>query len=366
MIHKHAFEAMDRTFKDILKSVSLFGGKVVVFGGDFRKILLVVTNGSRHQIVNASLSSSYIWKYCKVLKLTKNMRLTLGSKDPNIEEIRLFAEWLLKIGERKLGGPNHGEVQIDIPHDILIKDSVDSTSALIEFVYPSILQNYKKKDFFQERVILAPKNEVVQEINDILLARFPGEHKEYLSSDSIDKSESVNEDFDPSLYLPDVLNGLKFSGCPNHQLILKVGVPIMLLRNIDQKNGLCNGTRLIVKSLGNRVIEVEVVLGSEIGKRHAIHRVTLNPTDKKFPFKFSRRRFPLSVCFSMTINKSQGQSLSRVGLFLRYPVFSHGQLYVELSSVTSRRGLKLLILDDERNTYDKTTNVVYKEIFLNL
>ncbi|XP_076951359.1 uncharacterized protein LOC143624673 [Bidens hawaiensis] len=202
MIYKHAFEAMDRTFKDILKSDSLFGDKVVVFGGDFRQILPVVTNGSRHQIVNAFLSSSYIWKNCKVLKLTKNMRLTVGSKDPNIEETRLFAEWLLKIGEGKLGGPNHGEVQIDIPYDILIKDSVDPTSALIEFVYPSILQNYKKKDFFQERAILAPKNEVVQEINDMLLARFPGEHKEYLSFDSIDKSESINEDFDPSLSHP--------------------------------------------------------------------------------------------------------------------------------------------------------------------
>ncbi|XP_076947749.1 uncharacterized protein LOC143619789 [Bidens hawaiensis] len=194
---------------------------------------------------------------------------------------------------RKVGGPNHGEVQIDIPHDILIKDSVDPTSALIEFVYPSILQNYKK-DFFHERAILAPKNEVVQEINDMFLARFPGEHKENLSSDSIDKSESVNEDFDPSLYSPDVLNGLKFPGCPNHHLILKFGVPVMLLRNIDQKNGLYNGTRLIVKSLGNRVIEVEAVSGSEIGKRHAIHRVTLNPTDKKFPFKFNSRQFPLS------------------------------------------------------------------------
>ncbi|XP_076935913.1 uncharacterized protein LOC143602807 [Bidens hawaiensis] len=366
MIHKHAFEAMDRTFKDILKKDMLFGGKVVVFGGDFRQILSVVTNGSRHQIVNASLSSSYIWKSCKVLKLTKNMRLTVGSTDPNIEETRLFAEWLLKIGEGKLGGPNHGEVQIDIPHDILIKDSINPNSDLIEFVYPSILQNYKKKGFFQERAILAPKNEVVQEINDMLLERFPGEQKEYLSSDSICNLDYINEDFDPSLYSPDVLNGLKFPGCPNHQLILKLGVPVMLLRNIDQKNGLCNRTRLQVKSLGNRVIDVEVISGSDIGKRHAIHRLTLTPFDNKFPFKFQRRQFPLSVCFAMTINKSQGQSLSSVGLFLRCPVFSHGQLYVALSRVTSRHGLKLLIFDEDRNTCDKTTNVVYKEIFSNL
>ncbi|XP_076918526.1 uncharacterized protein LOC143578987 [Bidens hawaiensis] len=193
-----------------------------------------------------------------------------------------------KIGEGKLGGPNHGEVQIDIPHDILIKDSVDPTFDLIEFVYPSILPNYKK-DFFQERAILAPNRKLFKRY--ILLARFPGEHKEYLSSDSIDKSETVNEDFDPSLHSPDVLNGLKFHGCPNHQLILKVGVPVMLLRNIDQKNGLCNGTRLIVKSLGNRVIEVDPVSGSEIGKRHVIHRVTLTPTDKSFHSNSTKDNF---------------------------------------------------------------------------
>ncbi|XP_076925569.1 uncharacterized protein LOC143588463 [Bidens hawaiensis] len=209
------------------------------------------------------------------------MKLTVGSKDPNIEETRLFAEWLLKVGEGKLGGLNYSEVQIDIPHDILIKNYVDPTSALIEFVYPSILQNYKKKDFLRKSHT-STKNEVVQEIHDILLARFPGVHKEYLSSEIIERSETVNEDFDPTLYSADVLNGLKFPGCPNHQLILKVGVPVMLLRNIDQKNGLCNGTRLIVKSLGNRVIEVEAVSGSEICKRHAIHIVTLTPTNKSF------------------------------------------------------------------------------------
>ena len=68
----------------------------------------------------------------------------------------------------------------------------------------------------------------------------------------------------------------------------------------------------------------------------------------------------------MTINKSQGQSLKRVGLFLREPVFSHGQLYVALSRVKSREGLKLLILDKDGNLTNKTSNVVFKEVFQNL
>ncbi|KAL7601710.1 hypothetical protein Lser_V15G22262 [Lactuca serriola] len=261
MVHKHAFEALDRTLKDLLRCVNLtisnipFGGKVIVFGGDFRQILLVVPGGSRQNIVNASLSSSYLWEHCKVHRLTKNMRLTVGRDQSDLGKIRDFANWLLDIGEGKLGGPNDGETIIDILDDILINDSYDPIGSLIEFVYPSILENYSDINYFQERAILAPKNEVVQEINDRLLKKFPGDEVEYLSSDSICESEFLHDQFDANLYSPDVLNGLKVSGLPNHKLVLKIGVPVMLLRNIDKKNNLCNGTRLQVLSLGKCVIE---------------------------------------------------------------------------------------------------------------
>ncbi|KAJ0485171.1 putative DNA helicase [Helianthus annuus] len=372
MIHKHAFEALDRSLKDILSDDSSnnidlpFGGKVIVFGGDFRQILPVVPNGSRQDIVNASLSSSYIWNKCKLLKLTKNMRLTVGSDKSVIKKTKDFAKWLLDLGEGKVGGANDGDAVIDIPKDILIIDSINPIDSLINSVYPSILENFKDPNFFQERAILAPKNEIVHEINDILLSMFPGDQKEYLSSDSICQSENVNENMQHNVYPPDVLNGLKLSGMPNHKLVLKVGVPVMLLRNIDQKNGLCNGTRLQVITLGDRVIEAKIISGSNIGTRTFIPRINLSPSDKRIPFKLQRRQFPLCVCFAMTINKSQGQSLSKVGLFLRQPVFTHGQLYVALSRVKSMDGLKILILDSEGKITNKTTNVVYKEIFSNL
>nr|KAJ0214502.1 hypothetical protein LSAT_V11C400174020 [Lactuca sativa] len=341
MVHKHAFEALDRTLRDVLSFGNVrnshipFGGKVIVFGGDFRQIL-------------------------------PNMRLTVGKDPSEIQQTRLFANWLLDIGEGNAGGSNDGDAVIRIPEDLLITQSSDPIGSLIEFVYPSLLDNLNDPKYFEERSILAPKNEVVQEINDRLLSSFPGEEKEYLSSDSICQTEFLHDQFDESLYSPDVLNGLKISGLPNHKLILKVGVPVMLLRNIDQKNGLCNGTRLQVVSLGNRIIETVVLTGSNIGHRVFISRLSLTPSDNKIPYKFKRRQFPLAVCFAMTINKSQGQSLKRVGLFLREPVFSHGQLYVALSRVKSREGLKLLILDKDGNLTNKTSNVVFKEVFQNL
>ncbi|XP_022032451.1 uncharacterized protein LOC110933540 [Helianthus annuus] len=152
---------------------------------------------------------------------------------------------------------------------------------LIEFVYPYILDHFNDENFFHQRAILAPKNDVVQEINDRLLSVFPEEEKQYLSSDSICPTEMVNENLDDSLCSPNILNGIKASGLPNHRLVLKVGVPVMLLRNIDQKSGLCNGTRLKAVYLGQRVIQVEIISGSHIGDRHYIPRITLIPRGKK-------------------------------------------------------------------------------------
>ena len=86
------------------------------------------------------------------------------------------------------------------------------------------------------------------------------------------------------------------------------------------------------------------------------------PSDKRVPFKFNRRQFPLMVCFAMMINKSQGQSLEEVGLYLRKPVFTHGQLYVAISRVTTKNGLNVLICDEEGTPTNMTTNVVYKEV----
>ncbi|XP_076941143.1 ATP-dependent DNA helicase RRM3-like [Bidens hawaiensis] len=370
MVHKHGFEALDRSLKDILTSASgassnlPFGGKVIVFGGDFRQILPVVPGGSRQQIVNSCLTSSYIWRNCKVLKFKKNLRLSTSIHSTEIEQTKMFAQWLLDIGEGNVGGTNDGEAQIEIPEDLLIRHSCDSVSELID--YPFVLQNFKKQNYFHGREILAPKNDIVQEINDRLLSIFPGEEREYLSSDSVCPTDMINENLDESLCSPYILNGIKASGFPNHKLVLKVGVPVMLLRNIDQKSGLCNGTRLKVVPLGKRIIRVEIISGSNIGDRHYIPRTTLIPTDKKLHIKLQRRQCPLALCFAMTINKSQGQSLSRVGLYLKRPVFTHGQLYVALSRVTRRDRLKVLILDSDGNTSNETSNVVFKEVFRSL
>ena len=199
---------------------------------------------------------------------------------------------------------------------------------------------------------------MVEQINDYVMGLLPGDAKEYLSSDSIcaDEADPVRRE---EVYSVEFLNTIRASGLPNHMIRLKVGYPVMLLRNIDPSAQLCNGTRLIVTELGEKCIQAKTISGRNPGTKVYIPRMRLSPSDQtKFPIRFERRQFPLTVIYAITINKSQGQSLANVGLYLPRPVFSHGQLYVAFSRVTSKKGLKVLIIGDDGKPTDTTTNVV--------
>ena len=116
----------------------LYSGKVVVFGGDFRQILPVIPNGSRQDGVHASINASYLWKHCSVMKLTVNMRLTVGSSSDDVNEIKEFADWILDIGNGKVGGKNDGEATVVFPDDMLIPDSEDHVGSIIRDTYPNL------------------------------------------------------------------------------------------------------------------------------------------------------------------------------------------------------------------------------------
>lgn len=193
-------------------------------------------------------------------------------------------------------------------------------------------------DFFRSRGILTPFNEVSTEMNKELLGWMQGELHNLFG-------EHTAEVEDPSLqeYSPESLQNIRLAGLPLSTLELKVGAPVMLLRNLDQSNGLNNGSWMIVSRIGQRVIAGHLQEGDHDEELRIISRIPLTSLEGDLVFLLTRRPFPIRLCFAMTVNKAQGQSLKNVGLDLWSPVFTHGQLYVALSRTTNVNNLTVLL-----------------------
>lgn len=176
MMSKFCFETLDRTMRDIIKTKhdKPFGGKVVVFGGDFRQILPVIVGAGREETVLASMNSSYLWRNCKVLRLTKNMRL-MRTTDPALaQDIESFSKWLLDVGDGKINEPNNGEVDIDIPEDLLVADFQNPIESIVKTVYGENYGMIQTASFLRERAILCPTNKDVDVINNFMLDHLQG------------------------------------------------------------------------------------------------------------------------------------------------------------------------------------------------
>ena len=98
-----------------------------------------------------------------MLRLIKNISLRLGLTNAN--ELWEFADWVLKVGDGKIGGPNDGKATIDIPEDFLIKEASDPIAAIVDSIYPRTRKGSTGSSYFKKREILAPINEIVDKIN---------------------------------------------------------------------------------------------------------------------------------------------------------------------------------------------------------
>jgi hypothetical protein len=261
MTHRRVFETVDRSLKDIMRSVDprcahpLFGGKTVVFGGDFRQIPPVVKRGLREDIIAACLKRSPLWPHIQSTRLTINMRLQCNPGDPDIQERTEFARWLLSVGEGTVPGEsiNKGiHTTIEIPREVMLP--LDATiHTMIAAVYPGLRQKAmtpRHPDFAKYlggRLILCSKNDEVDELNSAMIELVPGNTWDLLSVDEVlsDKQDEV------PLIPVEYLHGLRFSCIAPHHLRLKVGCPIILLVNMLPEDGLCNGTRLIITEISD-------------------------------------------------------------------------------------------------------------------
>ena len=194
------------------------------------------------------------------------------------------------------------------------------------------------------------------------MQQLPGECHIYANVDSAvchNEEEATN-------YPPEFLHSLTPSGMPLHILNLKVGAVVMLLRNLTIKEGLCNGTRLMIKRLHQNVTDAEVLLGTHQSQRVLIPLVVLAPSGVDGPFIVRRLQFPVRLAWAMTINKAQGQTFDKVGIHLEELVFTNGQLYVALSRARSFADVCVeTIPTSQQGRHDDTwttDNLVYHEV----
>ena len=169
MLHRYLIEAIDRTLQDIMGNCKLFGGKVVIFSGDFQQTLPVIPRATRPQIVTASLKSSPLYPHVMQLYMTENLRCNDST----------FNTFVSTVGQG-----THTGTQIQFPPWL---QTTNTASALFNAVYPNLIEQNDYFEYFQNKMVLATTNKIVREINAEMTENFPGDATLYESLDSPDR-----------------------------------------------------------------------------------------------------------------------------------------------------------------------------------
>ena len=374
-------EAFNVLMQNITQNNHLFGGKVVVLGGDFRQTLPIVKKGTRADVVQICLNQSFIWDMLHKRQLIVNMRLAQAPAHLRAMATE-YDEWLLNIGNGKHVKVFPGDAALDeyveIPKELLLEcqnrdpltphpeyslpqQLIQPTEQdLIDFVYPNLAQqvpfSLQCMAYLQDRCILALDNANTERLNHKLIDIFPGELVELLSEDQMLKLDNdgsvpilprhLREEHNPSNNLIwedhfpiEVLNEQLPSGFPPHQLRLKLGMCVIILRNFDRRTNVANGTKAIVMRITRNALKLKLI---STGEEVYLPRMVF--IDDSGPLKMKRRQFPVRGAFAMTINKAQGQTLSHYGIYLQSNCFGHGQLYTALSRSNNPANVRILIL----------------------
>ena len=362
MMSRHVFKAVDRTLRDLTRRPTLpFGGKTVVLGGDFRQCLPVIPRAQPEEIVNAALNNIDFWDRVTILHLHANMRVRYYQEmgDAQAAELHSWTNYLKRVGD---------DTEPTLPRDhathpawIHVPASVafpqDDEVEFIRHIYGGYTHfdaSREQESFLRETAILCPTNLKADNINErIINSDILGDDFAAADTKVFYATNSIVEEELRDHYPQNLLDAHEESGLPPHKLVLKVGCPIIMMRNYGRNIGVVNGTRLILTEIHDHCVKARILTGLESswGREVLIGKVAITPTDNtRLGATIRRIQFPFRVSFAMTINKSQGLTLKRVGLHLETQVFSHGQLYVALSRVGRPSGITVFQPDHARSS----------------
>ena len=313
MLDRYQLEALDRTLRFLEGDEETpFGGKILILAGDFRQCLPVVPGASRAGTIKHCINRSHLWTHFKVFSLTQNMRVR-SSGNPELQD---FDNWTLSIGNGQLGAislrPEMVVTEIKRNQRGAMGLEGQSMREFCQKVFPQIGQGLElSSDWLAGRAILATTNREVDSLNQVVSDMIPGQYLTFSSADALDSEDLLR-------YNVEYINTLTPNGFPSHVIKIKPGTPLMLLRNINPREGLCNGTRLLFRrAINNRVLECSIMSS---GRVVLIPRICFIPKVNEYPFSWQRRQFPVRPAFAMTINKSQGQTLRTAAVWLRNQV----------------------------------------------
>ena len=201
--------------------------------------------------------------------------------------------------------------RINLPPSLRLEEN--TVQALINHIYPGLSQLQPSlHQYFSDRMILSSRNDDVDDLNSLMLDTFSGEDRTFFSNDTVANDRSEDGEL---MYSAEYLNNINCSGLPLAKLRLKIGCPVMVLRNLYPSEGVCNGSRGIVKRMSTRVIEIELLSEDYRGKRVFIPRIKLTPADSQVPFKLERFQFPLKLCFARTVSQFRGSQYEDSGFY---------------------------------------------------
>jgi hypothetical protein len=298
MISQHVADTVDRSFQDICNDTRPFGGKTIMFTGDFKQLLPVVRGGKGD---NITIKRCSWWPHVRKITFLQNFRA-----GQDIE----FAMMLEAVGAGVMA-------EVVVPQQCQACDVAD----LVDRVFGNDLMNANAN-----AMVLSLTLDDADTINNYCMKTISGICREAHAADVFLNCRQ------PDMYPPEVVASIRMPGVPPSCLQMKLGARYMIIKNMSKE--IFNGVRcVLVAFAGSKCVIVRLISGPASGTTTILPICVFNisPEQSGLPFNIRRRQYPMIPAYAVTVHKAQGQSLAKVGLYISTAIFTHGQLYTALS-----------------------------------